>query len=87
MVTVVADRESDIDAEWARIAAPNFHLPTRAMQDRVVLAGGRLSTADLTLAGDTKFVLRAQPGRPERRTTRRMRFGQVVIPLFNGVQP
>ena len=79
IVTVVADRESDIFAEWARIPAPNFHLLTRAMQDRVVLEGGRLSTADLALAGDTEFVLRAQPGRPERRTTLRMRFGQVTI--------
>lgn len=47
MVTVVADRESDIDAEWARIPAPNFHLLTRAMQDRVTLEGGRLSTGIL----------------------------------------
>ncbi len=79
MVTVVADRESDIYAEWARIPAPDFHLLTRAMQDRVILEGGRLSTADLTLAGDTEFVIRAQPGRPERRATLRMRFGQVTI--------
>jgi len=79
MVTVVADRESDIYAEWARIPASNFHLLTRAMQDRVILEGGHLSTADLALAGDTQFTIRAQPGRPERRTTLRMRFGQVTI--------
>jgi len=79
MVTVVADRESDIYAEWAQIPAPNFHLLTQAMQDRVILEGGRLSTANLTFAGDTEFFLRSQPGRPERRTTLRMRFGQVTI--------
>lgn len=79
MVTVVADRESYIYAEWARIPASNFHLLTRAMQDRVILEGGHLSTADLTLAGDTQFTIRAQPGRPERRTMLRMRFGQVTI--------
>jgi len=79
MVTVVADRESDIYAEWARIPAPDFHLLTRAMQDRVILEGGRLSTADLILAGDTEFAIRAQPGRPARRATLKMRFGQVTI--------
>jgi hypothetical protein len=45
MVTVVADRESDIYAEWARLPAPDFHLLTRAMQDRPLVGGGTLFAA------------------------------------------
>ena len=45
-VTVVADRESDIYAEWALVPEPGFHLLTRAMHDRRT-AEGTLSSAPL----------------------------------------
>jgi hypothetical protein len=45
MITVVADRESDIFAEWARLPAPNFHLITRSMQDRRLVNGETLYAA------------------------------------------
>ena len=54
-VTVVADRESDIYAEWARLPGPRFHLLTRAMHDRVIAEGGRLSTASLKPAGEAEI--------------------------------
>lgn len=41
-VTVVADRESDLFAVWARLPAPGFHLIVRVMQDRCLTDGGKL---------------------------------------------
>ena len=78
-VTVVADRESDIYAEWARLPAPGFHLLTRAMHDRVLAGGGFLSTAPLQEGGEGVIELRARPGRAARRATLRIRFGEVAI--------
>jgi hypothetical protein len=66
MVTEISDRESDIYAKWARAPAPGFHVLTRAMHDRPVLGGGKLSTVDLTPAGEAVVELRARPGRPAR---------------------
>jgi hypothetical protein len=34
MVTAIADRESDLYAQWAMVPAPNFHILTRVMPDR-----------------------------------------------------
>jgi hypothetical protein len=42
-VTLIADRESDIYAEWARLPAPGFDLITRACQDRTLEAGSGCS--------------------------------------------
>ena len=78
-VTVVADRESDIYAEWARLPGPRFHLLTRAMQDRVIATGGRLSTASLEPAGETEIELVARAGRPARRVRLAARFGAVSL--------
>jgi hypothetical protein len=77
-VTVVADRESDIYAEWARLPQANFHLLTRAMKDRRTTQG-KLSNAVLRSAGEAQVVLRAQPGRPERQARLETRFGTVSI--------
>lgn len=41
-VTVVADRESDIYEEWARLPDAHTHLLTRACRDRNVVGGGTL---------------------------------------------
>lgn len=77
-VTVVADRESDIYAEWARLPGARFHLLTRAMHDRVI-EGGQLSTAALTPAGKAEITLAARAGRPARRAKLIARFGQVTL--------
>jgi len=78
-VTVVADRESDIYAEWARLPGPRFHLLTRAMHDRVIAQGGRLSTAALTPGGAGEIELVARAGRPARRAKLAARFGRVSL--------
>jgi hypothetical protein len=77
-VTVIADRESDIYAEWAQTPAPGFHLLTRATQDRRTVKG-KLSTAALKSAGEAKIILRAQPGRPEREARLVARYGPVSL--------
>jgi hypothetical protein len=79
VVTVVADRESDIYAEWARLPGPRFHLLTRAMHDRAIAQGGRLSTAPLKPAGEAGIDLAARAGRPARRATLAARFGRVTL--------
>src|SRR5258708_12308929 len=45
MVTVVADRETDIFAEWATLPGPNFHLITRSMHDRRLVTSEALYPA------------------------------------------
>jgi hypothetical protein len=77
-VTVVADRESDIYAEWALLPEPGFHLLTRATKDRRT-SQGRLSTAVLEPAGEAEASLAAKPGRPERVARLAVRFGPVSI--------
>jgi Transposase DDE domain len=66
LVTEISDRESDIYAKWARVPAPGFHILTRAMHDRPVQGGAKLSTVALTQAGEAVVELRARPGRPAR---------------------
>jgi hypothetical protein len=82
MVTVVADRESDIFAEWARLAAPNFHLITRSMQDRRLVNGETLYAAATRFAFTaTRFVaLPARHGKREARLAEpTLRFGKVEL--------
>jgi len=66
MVTEISDRESDLYAKWARVPAPGFHILTRAMHDRPVQGGAKLSTVPLTPAGEAMVEVRARPGRPAR---------------------
>ena len=78
MVTEVSDRESDIYAKWARVPGPNFHLLTRAMHDRSIVGGGKLSSGELAAAGRTVIVeLRERDGRPARKARLLARFGRV----------
>lgn len=57
-VTVIADRESDIYAEWATLPAQGFHLLTRIMQDRRLAGGGMLYGFTAALpAADRKQLL------------------------------
>jgi hypothetical protein len=80
MVTEVSDRESDLYAKWASVPEPNFHILTRAMQDRSIKeGGGKLSMAPLQVAGQADIALRARPGRPARIAHLKARFGRVTL--------
>jgi len=82
MVTVVADRESDIFAEWARLPGDRFHLLTRASADRSLATGGRLFAAarNFPLAAVRCLDLPSrQPGVPSRMAVVALRFGEVTI--------
>jgi hypothetical protein len=68
-VTVVADRESDTFAQWARLPEPGFHLISRAMHDR------RLATGEGLYAAAERFVCTAKrlvmlPEREQKRKAR-----------------
>ncbi len=80
-VTVVADRESDIYAEWATLPAANFHLLTRVMHDRAVVDGGTLASVaqGLAFAGTRSVDLRATAKRVARTAVLSLRFGAVEV--------
>jgi hypothetical protein len=80
MVTEVSDRESDIYAKWSRVPGEGFHVLTRAMHDRAIAGGGKLSSAELASAGMAVIEdLRERPGRPARQARLMVRFGRVRI--------
>ncbi len=80
MVTEVSDRESDIYAKWARTPEAKFHILTRAMHDRPIEEGGRLSTAPLASAGMAVVEdLRERAGRPARQAHLLVRYGEVTL--------
>ena len=80
-VTVLADRESDIYEEFARIPDAHTQLLTRACRDRSLLGGGRLfAVADgWPTRHSFELELRAQPGRAARSAAVELRFGEVTI--------
>jgi hypothetical protein len=82
MVTVVADRESDIYEEWARVPDARTHLLTRASRDRALAGGGRLFARLAALPEAHRFTLDL-PARPGKRSARQaclaVRFGRVRI--------
>ncbi|MGH8633814.1 MAG: IS4 family transposase [Burkholderiales bacterium] len=89
-VTVIADRESDIYAEWARVPSANFHLLTRVQKDRRLAGKGKLYAfgAALPAAGTRQLELRARPGRPKRTAELTLRFGCVEISRpQNSIEP
>lgn len=82
MVTVIADRESDIYAEWAKLPGPNFHLLTRANVDRKLAGDGYLFEVARTfpLAATRSLVLPCRaPDAPGRTAEVTLRFGEVDI--------
>jgi hypothetical protein len=79
MVTEISDREADIYAKWASVPGPKFHVLTRAMHDRPIKGGGKLSTAKLTSGGTATVELREQPGRPKRTASLKVRYGEVTL--------
>ena len=80
-VTVIADRESDIYAEWATLPGPNFHLITRVMHDRALADGGTLYAASERMRPADQAVIKlpARPQRPARDAKVTLRFGPVVL--------
>ena len=80
MVTELSDREADLFAKWALVPTGTFHILTRAMHDRRIEGGGKLSTAKLTAGGQAVDIeIRERPGRPARKAHLAIRFGQVTI--------
>ena len=82
MVTVIADRESDLYAEWATVPAPNFHILTRVMQDRRLATGaGLYATGANFQEADTRTIVlpRRGPHEPGRTVRLTLRFGTVVL--------
>jgi len=75
MVTVVADRESDIFAEWARLPGPNFHLITRSMHDRRMMNGDGLYAA----AEDFAFTTARHVALPVRDGKRKARLAELTL--------
>lgn len=82
MVTIVADRESDIYEEWARLPDERTHLLTRACRDRTLATGGKLyEWIDAQPAqGAYSFDAPARPGkRSAHQATLEVRFGRITI--------
>jgi hypothetical protein len=80
MVTEVSDREADIYAKWSRVPGKGVHLLTRAMHDRSIVGGAKLSGAKLASAGMAVVEdLRGRPGRPARQAHLVVRYGKVEL--------
>jgi len=82
MVTIVADRESDIYEEWARLPDERTHLLTRACRDRTLAAGGKLY-AWLDAQPEQGVYSFDAPARPGKRSAHQarlaVRFGRTAI--------
>lgn len=81
MVTVVADRESDIYEEFAQPRADHVHLLLRAAQDRLLAGGGRLfaSLDGVPGAGCQTIDVSAKAGQRARQARTLVRFATVDI--------
>ena len=81
MITIIADRESDIYEEWARLPDARCHLLTRASRDRALDGGGRLFTIadDWPVRHTFALPLRARPGKPARTARMSLRFDTATI--------
>jgi hypothetical protein len=81
-VTVIADRESDIFAQWAKTPEPDFHLISRSMHDRRLTTGEGLYAAAERFAFTSKQFV-TLPEREHKRKARpawlSLRFGKVEL--------
>jgi len=82
ITTIIADRESDIYEEWARIPDAKTHLLTRVCRDRALAGSGFLySTVDQWPVQDVYSI--DVPARPKKRSAHQaklaLRFGRVTI--------
>lgn len=81
-VTIIADRESDIYEEWARLPDERTHLFTRVCRDRSLATGGKLyAWLDAQpMQGTYCFDVPARPGqRSAHRASLDVRFGRMAI--------
>lgn len=80
-ITVLADRESDFYAHWARSPGDNVHVLTRLMHDHAVVEGGtvRQALGHLAMAGDAFIELRERANRRPRQAKVSIRFGSVLL--------
>ena len=74
MVTIIADRESDIYEEWARLPDARTQLLTRAAQDRCLADGSKLFAALSEFPETHRFELEL-PARPGKRKARKAHLG------------
>ena len=79
LVTEISDREGDLYVKWVQTPGPRFHILTRAMIDRRIKVGGKLSTACLRAGGAADVELRERHDRPARTAHLEVRFGQVEL--------
>ena len=80
-ITVVADRESDIYAEWATLPCRKLHLLTRVMHDRSLADHGTLYEAagKFSVVDARTIELKDTPTRAARKATLGLRFGSVRL--------
>ncbi|MDX8377702.1 MAG: IS4 family transposase [Mariprofundales bacterium] len=81
MVTIIADRESDIYEEWARIPDDKTHLITRVSYNRLLLDGNKLYsyTDDLPVESTYDFDVPRRKNRAARTAKMEVRFSKVSI--------
>lgn len=82
MITIIADRESDIYEEWARLPDAQTHLLTRVCRDRRLNNGEKLYAHSDTLpvVATPVMEIAARPGkRSAHRAQMEIRFGRVLI--------
>jgi hypothetical protein len=80
-VTVIADRESDIYDEFARLPDAKTHLLTRVCRDRKLITGECLYAATNALAERQRYTIElpALRGRAARTATMALRFAPVTV--------
>ena len=82
LLTIIADRESDIYEEWYRIPDEKTHLLTRSCQDRQLANGKKLFeySSELPVAGTYGLEVRERSGKRSKHEAKlELRFGKVVI--------
>ena len=87
MITIIADRESDIYEEWDRIPDTRTHILTRACGNRKLMNGECLFTTvnRLDTSGIYEFKVEERVGKRSAHTARlEIRFGEVEIKKTKG---